>query len=70
MSERVEYFVIYAISKDVFRIVSSKETNSIQFYKTYDEAAQVKAKLQHKNPNVNYHIRTFQVENKFIDEMN
>lgn len=63
-----EYFVIYAISKGVFRVVSDKETRSIQFYNTYNEAKEVKEKLANRNPHVKFHIRTFRMEQKFLKE--
>lgn len=67
MSTACEYYVIYAISKDDFRIFSDKQ-GSIVFFRHWEEANDIKEQLKVKHPDVNYHIRLFKFEDKFLKE--
>lgn len=63
----IEYFIIYEIGKDFIRPIMAD--NCMAYYYTFGAAQLVKEQLQKKNPDLHYHIRPFNFEDKFIEEM-
>lgn len=65
----MEYFILYAVSKDSFRIVNDKDTGNVVLFSTYADIESIKQELVKKHPDVHYHIRVLKLEQKIIREL-